>query len=626
MTDLFLRLFNMSISASWIVLAVIILRLLLKKAPRWVNVALLGFVGIRLVLPFSFKSILSVIPSSNTIPTEITETASPYIESGFTAVNQAVNPVISTALAPNTVESISPMEFIISAAAIIWLVGVGLMLLYTFVSYLTVYRFVKGSSCEKENIFRSARIDSPFIMGIIRPKIYLPEFLNSEEADYVIAHEKAHIKRLDYLWKPLAFALLSVYWYNPLMWVGYIFLCRDIEYACDEKVIKQYGEEHKVPYSKVLIECSIPRKAVTACPVAFGEVGIKSRIKNILSYKKPSFWIIAVSLVLCVAVAVCFLTDPLNNGNGADFITKKDKTVQNLEDEVVTSSVTTTKDGNTASNTDGSVNKVTSTVITEENKDFLNERDNFGDLDLDTVKKIKRDYVKTHDDLNINDIFIEKYYGTFSDGSIAVSISQFGLIQISTTQIDTNVIFVAEYVYHPYALNILIYKNSEFNYIHDAYNKKLISKKVLDEIFEIPNLDFKDKYFTNLDNVDDISKKTVIRLKRHYMVYLQQLLSSKHGVIGLENCYIDGYYTFFKNDYKGFILKHTVDNDDVVTEKIGDYNYTHKKGEGLFLFNEKSASSSSVKVISLVDAYRLNLITDSELSEFFNDFPEYNKK
>ena len=309
----FLKILNMSITASWLVLAVIALRFLLKKAPKAFAVLLWGLVGIRLILPFSFESVLSLIPSAETVPSNFTYSPIPEIDSGIGALNSAINPIISDALSPNmnAVSGSNPMQSITLIAAIVWVTGIAAMLLYTLISYLLFRRKVREAAPIKENIYLCDGIGTPFILGVIRPRIYLPSDIGEADMEYVIAHERTHLKRHDHLWKPLGFMLLAVYWFNPVLWVAYILLCRDIELACDEKVIRNKGAQIKKSYSEALINCSVPRKMIAACPLAFGEGSIKGRIKSVLNYKKPAFWIIIVSIIACVAVAVCFLTNPV---------------------------------------------------------------------------------------------------------------------------------------------------------------------------------------------------------------------------------------------------------------------------------------------------------------------------
>lgn len=321
MVESFLKLVNMSLTASWLIAAVLILRLLLRKAPKWVNCFLWCMVGIRLALPFSIESVYSLIPSAEVVPAEILYSETPAIDSGMTLVNRAVNPVLAENFAPNPGDSVNPLQIITFIAAVIWVVGIVLLLGYTLVSYVGLRRQVADAVRLKDSIFQSEKVTSPFVLGMAKPRIYVPYTLCGEELECVIAHEKAHIQRYDHLLKPIGFLVLTVYWFNPLVWVAYILLCRDIELACDEKVMRQIGMDKKTIYSRTLLSCSVSHKLIAACPVAFGENGVKYRIKSILNYKKPAFWVVAVSVLACVVCAVCFMTSPKEgsadaNGNG----------------------------------------------------------------------------------------------------------------------------------------------------------------------------------------------------------------------------------------------------------------------------------------------------------------------
>ena len=311
MNELFLKIINMSISASWLILAVLILRLVLKKAPKWVNVLLWGIVAVRLICPLSFESALSLIPSSETIPLDIEMAAKPTIDSGVPAINSVVNPVLSSFVPPQHVlTSANPLQIWIPILNIIWLIGVGALLLYTAVSYWRLCRKVDTAVRYKGNIFQSENVSSPFVLGIIKPRIYLPFNMNGRDLEHVVAHEQAHIRRKDHWWKPLGFLLLTIHWFNPLMWLAYVLLCRDIELACDEKVIKELGNEQRADYMQALVACSVNRRMIAACPLAFGEVGVKERVKSVMNYKKPAFWVIIIAVIICVGVAACFLTNP----------------------------------------------------------------------------------------------------------------------------------------------------------------------------------------------------------------------------------------------------------------------------------------------------------------------------
>lgn len=310
MEAVFLKIFNMSITAGWIALAVIVLRLLFRKAPKAISVFMWALVGIRLICPFSLESVLSLIPTSETVPSDILYSQTPTIQSGIPTLNAAVNPVITESLSPELGASVNPMQIVVFLASAVWVIGMAAMFLYTAISYLRLRFKVREAALLKDHIWICDHIDTPFIMGVIRPRIYLPSSMDEQDMEYVIAHEMAHLKRRDHLWKPLGFLLLTVYWFHPVLWLAYVLLCRDIELACDEKVIKEMGAAIKKPYSQALINCSVPRRMISACPLAFGEVGVKRRVKSVLNYKKPAFWLIVVAVIACIAASVCFLTDP----------------------------------------------------------------------------------------------------------------------------------------------------------------------------------------------------------------------------------------------------------------------------------------------------------------------------
>ena len=311
MAAVFLKLLNLSISASWLVLAVLVLRLISKRSPKWMNVLLWGIVALRLMLPFSIESALSLIPSAETVsPAVVQFDPAPTITSGVNIIDNAVNPSLSEHFAAVPTANVNPLYAGAYIAGWAWLIGLAAMLAYALVSYLRLRRRVSVSLRVRENIYLCDAISSPFILGVVKPRIYLPSTLDEVQRQNVLAHEQAHLARRDHWWKPLGFALLAVYWFNPVLWLAYALLCRDIELACDERVIRDMNETAIKTYSTVLLACSVPRKAVVACPLAFGEVGVKERVRNALHYKKPAFWVVAASVTVCIVVAVCFLTDP----------------------------------------------------------------------------------------------------------------------------------------------------------------------------------------------------------------------------------------------------------------------------------------------------------------------------
>lgn len=311
MSELFLKIVNMSISASWVVIAVLTLRFCLKKAPKWVNVLLWGIVAVRMVFPFSIESVLSLIPSAETISPSIMMEQSPSVQTGVPALNHVINPVISGSFTPAPGASANPLQIWIPVLAGIWLFGIAALFLYSAVSYWRLRRKVCEAVILRGNIYQSGKVCSPFVLGIIRPKIYLPYHMDSREMDHVIAHEQTHIRRKDHWWKPLGFLLLTTHWFNPLMWLSYILLCQDIELACDEKVIRKMSNEQRADYTQALVACSVDRRLITACPLAFGEIGVKERVKSVMNYKKPAFWIVLASVIVCAVIAVCFLTNPI---------------------------------------------------------------------------------------------------------------------------------------------------------------------------------------------------------------------------------------------------------------------------------------------------------------------------
>lgn len=310
MTDIFLGFLNRSLAAGILILAVVLVRLVFKKAPRWLLCALWALAAVRLVCPVSIESVLSLIPSAEPVQPEIIVSAQPAITSGIPAVDAIVNPPLAAAFTPSPAQSANPLQIWTFVAACVWLAGIAALLLYAAVSALRLRLRVRTAVRLEQNVYQSEFVSSPFILGVIRPRIYLPYGLEPDAQAMVLAHERAHLRRGDQLWKPLGYLILAAYWFNPLCWLAYILFCRDIEAACDEKVVRELGEGCKAAYSRALLACSVPRKLITACPLAFGETGVKARIRSVLNYKKPAFWLVLAAVLASVAVAVCFLTDP----------------------------------------------------------------------------------------------------------------------------------------------------------------------------------------------------------------------------------------------------------------------------------------------------------------------------
>lgn len=345
MISVFLHFFNLSVMAGWMVLAVLVLRLCLKKAPRWITCVLWGLVALRLLVPFTIESPISLIPTAETVVSgDTADTSAPVVNSGVASIDKPLNEWLQTPVVPpaaptdtdtgeNTDASVAPidpkpeeqmpsgdtldtgktvsrMERVLNIAAPVWLVGIGLMLLYELFSVLRVRSRVLDAVLLRDNVWQSDRISSPFIFGLFRPRIYVPYDLEERVLEQVLSHERAHLHRRDHWIKPFAFTLLAVYWYNPLLWLGYVLLCRDIEVACDERVVRGLDEDTRRQYATALLQCGVERRSIAACPLAFGEVSIKQRIKSVLNYRKPLLWVIIASLVVCSVAAVCLLTVP----------------------------------------------------------------------------------------------------------------------------------------------------------------------------------------------------------------------------------------------------------------------------------------------------------------------------
>ncbi|MBO7215392.1 MAG: hypothetical protein J6V84_00155, partial [Clostridia bacterium] len=361
MSKFFLDILNLSITASWLIVAVLATRFIFRKrAPKWVNCLLWSLVGLRLLLPFTIESPFSlsvnrevintdavygeapadtVPPVDDTIvppsvneggqtqqkpetendtqnpdvvpePAPETDKDKEYIQSGLDVLDDRINPVINGAVSSVSKTEKDPIHKLVNVFSYIWLAGVGVMLTYAVIVYFLLKRRVSASVPCENSVRKSERVDTPFILGVFRPRIYLPFGLSEQTEQSVVAHEIAHIKRKDHLIKPLGYAILSVYWFNPLVWVAYILLCRDIESACDEKVIKNMDTEARKAYATALLECSLRKNFIAACPLAFGETGVKNRVKNTMNYRKPAFWVIVSALLVCVIVSVLFLTSP----------------------------------------------------------------------------------------------------------------------------------------------------------------------------------------------------------------------------------------------------------------------------------------------------------------------------
>lgn len=311
MEQMLVKLVSMSATASYLAVVVLLLHLILKKAPRSLLCGLWALVGIRLVCPFTVESVISLIPKRPEVSREILSGAGQAAAGGTIPTgtfNGSGGVIGGGGTLPVTAGE--PGVSWITVLTVIWLLGAAAMLTYGIVCSLRLKKKVAPALCLEDNIYICDYISTPFIFGIRRPRIYLPSGLDSETAQYVLAHERAHLRRRDHWWKPLGYLLLALHWFNPVLWLSYVFLCRDIEMACDERVVKDLDDRYRKAYSRALLSCSVPRRMIAACPLAFGEVGVKERVKTVLNYKKPGLYMIVLCLAVCVVTAGCFLTDP----------------------------------------------------------------------------------------------------------------------------------------------------------------------------------------------------------------------------------------------------------------------------------------------------------------------------
>lgn len=351
MTELFLHLFNISITASYIIIAVLLLRLLIKKFPKNYTCILWGLVGLRLALPFKIESLFSLVPSGETVSPQIfaQEGALPVpFDTGFQEVDTVINPVAADYIANNK----TPLETFVFITAIVWLVIVAVMLLIGIVSYFRLKYILRFSVRNELGHYNSEAVKSPFIFGIIKPKIYLPFNINNVDEGIIVSHEKAHINRLDHITKILAYILLSVYWFNPLVWVYYFVLQRDIEAACDQRVIKNMSTEAKQLYSVTLLKYSVNNKFHALTPVAFGEISVKQRIKSVMHYKKPTIWVVIAFVLVAVFMVLAFMTTPIKNNQA--------------ESEEPTTSLNTTSVESALENKNSSETKTSSQNVTSQ--------------------------------------------------------------------------------------------------------------------------------------------------------------------------------------------------------------------------------------------------------------------
>jgi beta-lactamase regulating signal transducer with metallopeptidase domain len=312
MSGLFLIVLNMSLTASYVILFVILIRLPLKKTPKFISYALWGAVAFRLIVPFSFESIFSIVPRNTNavqIPHDIIYQQSPQTNSGIEVVDSFVSGSLP---APIIEASVNPLQIYVEIGAYIWVLGIIALLIYSLVSIFILKRQLKSAQLIEKNIFEANNLKTPFVLGLVKPKIYLPSGINDEERSYILLHEQTHVHRKDYIIKILAFLILSMHWFNPLVWIAFILMSADMELSCDERVLKEMNEDIKKPYANSLLSLATERHILNGSPLAFGEGNIKGRIKNVMNYKKPGFWVVGTAIIIVIGIGIGLMTNPIN--------------------------------------------------------------------------------------------------------------------------------------------------------------------------------------------------------------------------------------------------------------------------------------------------------------------------
>lgn len=315
----FITLLNMSITASYVAIAVMTARLLLKKAPKVFSYTLWSAVLFRLICPVSFSSGFSLLgliqpvqtgmSSTQYIPQDIGMAALPTVDTGLDSVNASFN--ASLPAAP-PFASVNPLQVWITLGTLFWLIGVAVLLIYAVISYLRLNKQISMATLVSDNIYETDRIRSPFVCGFVKPKIFLPLHLSGLEREYILRHERIHIKRLDYLVKPLAFLVLTLHWFNPILWLCYSLMTKDMEMSCDERVVQSLVGEEAASYCSSLLALARPKNMPAPIPLAFGESNVKARIYNVLNYKKPAFWVIMVTVIAILILSVALISNPVN--------------------------------------------------------------------------------------------------------------------------------------------------------------------------------------------------------------------------------------------------------------------------------------------------------------------------
>lgn len=342
--DIFIKLLNMSYQGGIVICFILLARYILHmiKAPKKYAYYLWLIAFVRLICPFSFESVLSILPrETEPVKQAIVYEQVPEIHTSSSTINQAVNNVLPKA---NPVASINPMQIIMAIAQVIWLVGIGIFLIYSLLSFIRLKKRLIGSinlsaiSNERsgsDTIYISDHIATPFVLGFFKPRIYLPSIISEKEISYILMHEQAHVKRKDHIIKLVVFGITIIHWFNPLVWIAYALMNQDMEMSCDEYVMKSYKEDIRKEYATSLLNLSVGRRLILGVPLAFGEGNVKGRIKNVARYKKPLISVAICTVICCIILGFALLTSPLST-TSFNKVVKEMNTIDESQIESIT--------------------------------------------------------------------------------------------------------------------------------------------------------------------------------------------------------------------------------------------------------------------------------------------------
>lgn len=533
MSEVWLKVVQMSLSASWMVLAVAVVRRVVDRAPKGIWVLLWGLVGVRLMCPISLESIWSMVPRTEPMLEPLILSAASNATGGVPVAGQVGGAEISASTP-------LPSWNWTACLALIWLVGVVAMCAYAFMTQMRLRRKVRTAVPVKGNLYACEKLEFPFVLGVLRPRIYLPFSLSQQERSCVVAHERAHIRRGDHWWKPLGFLVLAVHWFNPVVWLGYVLFCRDLELACDERVIRAMSREERADYSQALLTYSTGRKSGVIAPLAFGEVGVQKRIREVLFHQRPTAWGIAAAVCLCTVVSVCFFTDPVKASEQsptAEVITPEKEVFQKEPLQEETSSEENWMDwyATTEEHTGSLEEDKTDDPKVNLFNQMLNTMDSYNRLDL-TMETSMLSRTITTVEYHIDIDGGTSYQATWEDGALMTEEYNQGISKVSidvldkTYNVEHGVLYSRKNAYYiPLAQRITQEEDGTpcYRYRRDASNCSLSSYCVDPQELTYSYLTDMDLWDIVDDNVEYLGR-TCVKLQGATSDYIAEKHSADH--------------------------------------------------------------------------------------------------